>query len=184
MASIGCGFPLHLVDSQLNLYQNLLCQRIDNRLRARMKIFDTLFGSPLRVVVAHAARARKPLDLSLEKPISRFTTLKTDNGEILDSRDYFIVVAEGGSLAHRGVPNNSRMFARYLSPELLRRVAPGAMVVVNAKAEASNTGRRLRVFKSFDGKKVTFEDDASGEPHSTRNPSDLEGVITNMAASF
>jgi hypothetical protein len=147
-----------------------------------MTIFDSLFGPEVKVVVAHAARARKPLDLSLERPLSRFTTLKTSKGKTLDSRQYFIVVALGDSLLHRGVPNKSRMFARYVTPDMLHSIAPGALVVVNAKAEASNTGRRLRVFKSFDGQKVIFEDDAAGEPHSIRDTGALEGVITNMAS--
>ncbi len=145
-----------------------------------MKILQSLLGRPLEVYVAHAARARKNVDLSAQSPVSLFTTIRTSNGVYLEPDDYFMVIAEGSSLAGRGIKNGARLLARRINPDMLPKVSKGATVVVNAMADWSNTGRRLRVFRGLNQGKVEFENDAEGHSHRARLANEVVGVITHV----
>lgn len=147
-------------------------------------IVDRIFGQPFEVVVAHAALANKHVDLSEERPLSRFITLRANDGAPLDPEDYFVIKASGRSLAEHGVEDGAMLVARRVTPDLLPRLADGALVVVHGRAKDSNTGRRLRVFAGLDDNVVRFSDGSGGLKRRSRPANEVVGVVTHTLPGY
>jgi hypothetical protein len=144
-----------------------------------MKLLDFVFGPPFEVVVAHAATAGKDVDLSDQRPFSRFTTLRSVTGEVLDPTQHFLVKASGASMVGRGIQDGAKLVARRVTGDLVSKIQPGAIVVVDGPARYSNARHRLRIFAGIENGKVRFSESSSDKQHKDRPASQIVGVITH-----
>lgn len=145
-----------------------------------MKVLDFIFGSSVEVVIAHAATAGKHVDLSDQRPISRFTTIRSADGKVLDHAHYFVVKASGSSMASSGIQDGTKLVAKRITSDLVPKINPGAIVVVDGPAQYSNARHRLRIFAGVENGKVKFRESSSDKQHKDRPANQIVGVITHI----
>lgn len=144
-----------------------------------MTWIDAVFGRPILQVVAHAARASRSVNLAVERPLSRFVTIKSSDGQKIDADQSFVVIASGDSLVSKGISRGDKLLARKIVIDDIKRIARGAVLVVNGPAEYSNTGRRLRVFSHAQDKMVYFSPEDGSSQFKGRPLDQIEGVVTH-----
>jgi hypothetical protein len=142
-----------------------------------MSFLRYFFPKPLRSVMAHASSATKDLPEATYKPLSLFTVITGPNGKSLDLRNRMVVVADGSSLSHVDIDSGDELLVRESTIEENRNIPSGSVVVVNAAAQGSNSGRRLRIIEAISGDIASFKKTADGKKPRDRNISEIESVV-------
>lgn len=142
-------------------------------------IIDMLFGKPMEIISAHAALANKVTGHHEARRLSRFITVQTQSGEVLDNDKHFVVTVAGCSMEEKGIRDGDRLIARKVEPGEVDTIPEGSVVVVDGPAAYSDVRSRLRVLKGFDAGKALFEPYSQNKPPRDRPAADILGVITH-----
>ncbi len=141
-----------------------------------------------RKCLVHAARARNfP---KTRKPEYRVATprmyLNADGGHFSRHKKFY-GEALGSSMAEHGICDGAEFFGEYIPTsdtveDRIEKLVPDSIVVVEAMAEASRTGKRLRKIKCVAGDgTISFYPDNKGKPHNKRSVSSVIAIVTHAA---
>lgn len=131
--------------------------------------------APLKYA-AHAARASGLPNCAV--PVSRWLTagLAFDEaGQRVDTRGKFLGCVAGASMEPYGLPAGATFIAEPLHAPTGDDVKAGDIVVIDAQAQYSPVGFRLRKVQAVNGEMVSFEPDRGGREHNDR-------ALTEVAA--
>lgn len=132
------------------------------------------------MIVAHAAKADKVVEAIGTRKFSRFTTLRSTDGELLDPADHSIVKVAGHSLDAFGIHNDNYLVVRsvdFRPPAELLPLHKGQIVLVDAPAGGSNVRHRLRAFSHWEGREASFID--AKKRYRNRPASEIVGIVTH-----
>jgi hypothetical protein len=145
-----------------------------------MRILTKIFGQPMQIVVAHAARPREEIDLSDEGELSPFITVTSPDGPLGDG--YFVVKASGNSMVPQGITDGTRLLAKRVNADIVGQIDHGAIVIVSDPVSNSNTPRCFRVFDRLNGNVAHFAADGGGL-HAPLKVDNVLGVVTHRVAT-
>ena len=117
-----------------------------------------LYWTAPKVYAAHAATA-KPLQVEGMRPSGRYMfsgMLRDESGNRINTADKLLVMAVGPSMVDHGIKHGTIVLADVLDDSARSTLEPGDVVVVDAEAKASETGKRLRRIREIDDGNVVF----------------------------
>jgi hypothetical protein len=138
-------------------------------------------ASPFRYLT-HAARADHDLGTAhtiRERALSA-GFIRYENGDHVDFDDKFIGKAVGNSCISFGIADRQEYLAEILNDETRNQLRSKDLVVVDAPARASNTGKRIRKIEKIQTDQVLFARDYKGERRRTRPISEVYAKITHL----
>ena len=140
-----------------------------------------------KVYAVHAARTKDLAEgVAAWKYMPSPTLFYDDMGSRLNRRGKFFGTATRSSMERFGIPAGTD-FVGDLLPSglslaaLLDQVEPNDIVVVRGPDNGTGVELRLRKIHSIEADgKVSFFADPEGEPHTTRNVSDIVSKVTHL----